>query len=92
MRKITLIAAAALSAATAMAASPVAAKVDVKPAHAKKVIMETKQAVARFDVNAALTGSRAATATNLPLYTTPGSFYLGMDYKGYNYTSKDGGD
>lgn len=91
MRKITLAAAAALTAASAMAASPVAAKVDAKPVSAKKVVMETKQAVARFDVNAALTGSRAATATNLPLYTTPGSFYLGMDSQGYTYTSKGGG-
>ncbi|MDE5660351.1 MAG: hypothetical protein K2I28_05585 [Muribaculaceae bacterium] len=90
MRKITLAAAAALTAASAMAASPVAAKVDVKPANAKKFEMVAKQsAVARFDANAAFTGSRAATATNMPLYATPASFYNSMDSEGYTYTKND---
>lgn len=93
MRKITLAAAAALTAASAMAASPVAAKVDAKPVSAKKFEMVAQQrAAARFDANAAFTGSRAATATNIPLYATPSSFYCSMDSEGYTYTTKDGGE
>lgn len=93
MRKITLLAFAAITTMTAFGATPtvdMSQSTTPRTATVKKAIAINKSALNQGEVlSANVPESRAdeATPSNFPLYNSAGAFYLGMgqDKRGYNY-------